>query len=397
MQAYRDMMMRMLRTATLSLTLLLTAGGAVASAAVLDEEQAEQLRSAQELYQQERYDAAAETLRELLEQQPTLGEGHRLLGHVYFEQGQHDQARQALTEALRHGTMTEDALARMVQIDLEAGRQTAALAGLRLLAIVTPNNTEYRLLQADVLARIGDSAEAAAIQTELLEADATDAELWARLANVHLQGDRPTDAAAALEQAHRLGMQRPEAARTLAALWNQQGNLDEALRWHELAIAMAGESADVDEHLQHAELLVALDEIDRAEGVVREVLPAIEEDEDRGRAEALLGWIADARDQADAAADHFAAALDHGLSNARIARAVATHYFNAERFADAARIVQQHTAPETRGHAMQRLLVLSLLSDADAASDERREAVQLYVEHHGMDEDARQWITQLRG
>ncbi|MEX2670651.1 MAG: tetratricopeptide repeat protein [Phycisphaeraceae bacterium] len=358
--------------------------------AAVTEEQARQLRAAQQRYQANEDAAAAESLETMLEADPTFAEAHRLLGFVRYRMGENDAARQAFVAAMAHGRLTVDQLGRLVEIDREAGRTVAMLNTLRMLIVLDPEEPSWRRLYAYTLTSIGATDEAEAVLRELATEDTTDADARLRLANLYMEQGRSREAAAALETAYHLGERSAEVAQNLAALWAEQQNYPAALTWHDRVIAATAEPSPT-MLLRRAELLLAVPE-DQAAAEIAEQVIGDEDEAIRRGAHVLLARIAMRQDDDETAAAHYAQAVEAGLNDAQVLTFLGAHHFNAGRYEQAAGYLAQRAEAEPLDRQASRFLVLSYL-----ANDQREQAGEVlrdHLEQYGMDDSSRRLLRE---
>jgi len=202
------------------------------------QEDTREMRRARSLYEEKKYREAASILEEVCREQSTYAEAHRLLGHTYYQLGRTDDARKALAQAVAHGRLTPDVLARLAQIDRQQNRTAALLAGLRLRMLVEPEDRAWCLLYADVLASAGGEDEAEQIYKAIIEADPAQPDTFVRLGNLYLRKGEYNEAIAAFETACHLGASNPRLPETIAELWFNAGDKRRALLWYERAIKL---------------------------------------------------------------------------------------------------------------------------------------------------------------
>jgi tetratricopeptide (TPR) repeat protein len=358
---------------------------------VMQDTPEQQILFAQEAYAAGRYAAAVQILDVTVDRRPDLADAQRLLGHSLAELGRPEPARAALSKALELGQWREDVLARLVELDRSAGRESDALNHLRLLTLIAPGEPAWRLLYADALSAAGSRQEAERELQTLIDQAPEQAEAYLRLGNLYLERGAPGEAATAYETAWQLGHAAPELPGTLAELWLSLGDVRQALIWHERADAQ-GKAPDPARRLRMAELRLSVGEL---EGAQRDVRTALESgaSADRARAEALLGRIAHARGDEDGALDHWIAATEGGLRNGDLYAYIGAALFNRQEYRRAARFLAEGIALGRNDASAMRFHALSLIHAGDRTA--AAAAVQRYLETFGLDDSARELIRNL--
>jgi len=352
------------------------------------QEDTRDMRRARSLYEEKKYREAASILEEVCREQPTYADAHRLLGHTYYQLGRTDDARKALAQAVAHGRLTPDVLARLAQIERRQNRTAALLAGLRLRMLVKPQDRAWCLLYADVLASAGGEDEAEEIYKAIIEAAPAQPDTFVRLGNLCLREGRHIEAISAFETACHLGESSPRLPETIAELWFNAGDKRRALLWYERAIKLQDKPAER-VRLRRAELLFWTEEFDKAEAAAR-LLANSENRGSAGKAYLLLGQIAMQRNRPEIAVAHWEEAVQAGMDEPQILAFLGSHYFNNGQYKKAADCLEKRLASGGLDKALLRYLIISLIRSGE---DERaRDEMQTYLEHYGLDDQAERLV-----
>jgi len=356
----------------------------------LSPEDAETLRLAQQQFDQRAFRQAVTLLRRFIVEHPDEGEAHRLLGHCYYELGRTKEARRAFVASIERGRMTADLLVRLVQIDREAGRVTEELGSLRALLMLDPADGTTRLLYADALLRAGAGNQATSELRHVLNDDPLNIDARLRLANLLMERGEHAAAAVMFQSAFHLGAKRPAIAQTIAELWVDMNDAQEALRWYN--VASQGDRIASPRSLRRAELLIAVGDFDRALEVLRPI--ASSADKKRAtQAELMLGRIAHQRGDVEATVAHWTRAIDNGANDTQLLAYLGAFHFNNKRYDVAARYLHAQVASDAETPATHRFLVISRLRSGDTTG--ARSEILRYVERYGFDEVAESMIAKL--
>jgi len=355
----------------------------------LAEENTTELRHAQKLYDDGKYQEAALALEEICKRQPTLADAHRLLGHAYYKLGRTDDARRALAQAVAHGRLTTDVLARLVQIDRQQNRNASLLAGLRLLMLIDSEDRAWDILYADDLESSGASAEAEHVYRRIIEDDPARGDVFVRLGNLYLRQHRNQEAAVAFVTACHLGESSPGLPKTIAELWFNAGDRRQALLWYERTLKLH-DAPPESLLLRRAELLLWAEEFDRAEAAA---LP-LAESSNRGlasKALLLLGQVAMQRNRPEEAVAHWEQAVQAGIAEPGILEFLGSHCFNSGQYGKAAGHLERRLTTGGPDKTLLRYLTISLIRSGE--HERAKAAIETYLEHYGLDESAEQLIS----
>jgi tetratricopeptide (TPR) repeat protein len=369
--------------------LLLSATGALAE----DVEPARALQQAQKQLNAEQYEQAVATLQSIIDQQPQNGEAYRLLGHARFEQGQTTQARRAFVNAMQWGRLTPAMLGRMVRIDRKQNQPLAAMGALKMLIWLTPEQSTWAVLYGQMLRDMQSLEAAAGVYDRLLETSPADAALMQRLGQVRLEQGQTAKARSLLSTAYYLGADTRELARLIGDLHAQMDQPNAALHWYDTAARQGEGPMSVDQQLRRARLLRRVGRVEAANRLLEDMLDRTNQAQ-RARVLRLLGHLAMDREASKQAAEYWQKAVAAGAEDASLLAFLGRHHFNADRYPQAARWLSRFIETGTRDQAMHRALIVSLLRTDQVTA--ARSAMQGYLKHFGLDNQAQQLIGQWR-
>jgi tetratricopeptide (TPR) repeat protein len=209
-------------------------------------------------------DRAIEQAQAAIVQWPRVGVLHVQLGLVQLAAGQRDAARRSFSEALHLDPTSIAALTALAEIDVRDGRAQAALARIDNQLRQQPGNGALLLLSARTHAAAGQPDRAEAMLRRLVQVEPSNLDAFAALGHFYLATgrmdaareqferlvpddkgagagtmvgmileaqNRNEDAQRAFERALETNPHAGVAANNLAWLYQEQGRLDEALRW----------------------------------------------------------------------------------------------------------------------------------------------------------------------
>jgi len=334
---------------------------------------------------------AAAILHSITKRRPDFADAHRLLGHAYSILGDRSKARAAFIDALAHGRLTSDVLARLVQLDRRAARTPSLLSLLRLLAITEPDNPSWQLLYGDLLAGARATEQARLVFETLRAKSPADPQIALRLGNLAL--GRGDDAAAALafEAAWTLGAQPAALPRTLAGLWQRLGEHRAALSWtRKILPKNAADGRNL--QLRRGTLLWRLED---ASAATAELLPLCKSGDPKlvRQAAMILGNIAQRAGQSELAVRHWSLAVEHGQSDPQLFRLLAQHHIKNKAWAAAATMLGRLGGVPERSRADRELQVRCLIRAKRQAA--AKAVLSELIEEHGIDEDIRQLLKEL--
>ncbi|MDF1661897.1 MAG: tetratricopeptide repeat protein [Planctomycetota bacterium] len=348
------------------------------------------LSKAQASLKAKRYPAAIKTLTALLKQVPNLTDGHRLLGHAYYDSGQLVKARSSFMTAFKQGCLESDVLGRLAKMDQDEKRFPSLVNLLRLLMITNPMDQSWRILYADVLLVMGELDEAEALFKQLIEAQPTRKDFYLRLGNLALRRGRLKDAATAYETAYHLGELGPKLPGTIAGLWYDLERWRDALAWYERAIVVEPKKAEAYQ-LRRGRLLVRIDELAQGQRVLKS-LSASKDKEKARSALLLLGQIAQRQGKTDVAVGHWIKAFEAGHRDGKLLKFLGLHYFKARDYKSARRYLSLIEAGSDDAVVLRALIAATLRSGDET---EARSQLKRYLGLFGLDKSARALIREL--
>lgn len=347
------------------------------------------LQKAQAALKAKRYSVAIKTLTDLLKQVPSLTDGHRLLGHAYYDSGQTKKAYGAFMRAFKQGCLESDVLGRLAKMEQDEKRFPSLINLLRLLMITNPMDQTWRILYADVLLVMGELDEAEALFKQLIAAQPTRKDFYLRLGNLALRRDRLKDAATAYETAYHLGELGKKLPGTIANLWYDLERWRDALAWYERAMVLEPKKAEFYQ-LRRGRLLLRLNELGQARRVLKGVSGSKDKDKARS-ALLLLGQIAQRQGKTDVAVSQWQKAFEAGHRDEKLLKFLGLHYFKARDYKSSRRYLSLIEGSEDA--VVLRALIAATLRSGDET--EARSQLKKYLELFGLDQSARALIREL--
>jgi tetratricopeptide (TPR) repeat protein len=382
-------MMRTLARLVLAAVLLAWAGPGLGQ---LDEGQAERLREGQARFEAGDFEAAAETLESLTEENPALADAHRLLGHAWRELGRIEDARRAFVESLRQGRLAPDTLSALAQIDRQRGRDPAVIVSLLGLTLLEPDDPQFAILAGQMLLQAGGADAARAIAGSVIERHPTSVDASRLLANAELQAGRAPQAIEALAAVYYLGAEEPDVARRIAELHFQQRAVAPAIAWYRRALATAADARPA-WRLRLAELLIADRRYDEARDLLVELREAEPEAVDRRTVYRWLGHVEQQRGHPERAADAWRAAVDHGLREPQVLGSLVRRALETDDAAALEKYIPLLAGQTPGSTATVRLVVLGHLKLNQPA--EATTAVRRHIEQVGLTDPTRNLLRQI--
>jgi len=353
-------------------------------------EDAKTLADAQLAHNAKEFDKALTLLTPLRAKYPDQADIPRLMAHSLFELGRLDESQKLVSTAIGLGRLTPDLVVRLAQFAEKKQDQIALVNVVRLLTILEPDNTNWRILYGNLLSEMEAYAESAQVYRALLDKQPASGELHLRLGNVQLQQQRLAEAAVTLEAAWRLGAAEPRLPRILASLWRQLDDPQQALAWTQLAVTLAGPEVEASLRLQLAQLFNDVEDFEQAQ---QQAIPLLELPDPQLRAQAhlLLGRLEARRDRLAEAMVHWEKAVALGVESSPLRITLGAYFYNHQDFVKAAQFLRQ-VVDEEDGRDEQRLrfLIVSLIRSQDQAG--AREYLTRYLERHGFHDESRTLI-----
>ncbi len=187
-------------------------------------------------FEQGRNDDALENFERAVELYPNFRDAHRNLAMVLVNLERFDEAQPHLVRALELGARDGLTLGLLGYVHLGAGRHQAALQAYRLAQLTMPEETQWKIGEAEALLELGDARATASIYGELLSAQPEDAAHWGRQAEAWLQLAEPEKAIANLEMVRRMGKLEAAGVISLGHLYLNATLLEDALACYRDAI-----------------------------------------------------------------------------------------------------------------------------------------------------------------
>jgi tetratricopeptide (TPR) repeat protein len=361
-------------------------------AAEVTAEDAQTLRAAQTAYDGEKYAEAVRLILPMQTKYPDNGDIPRMLTHAYFALEQFDKARDTALAAIGTGRLSPDVLGRIAQIDQRQDDRLSLLNVVRLLTVLDPENRQWRLIYADLLAASDALDESIGVYRALFAEEPDSANMALRLGSVLVKKKAADEAVKMLETAWHLGATDARLPTTIAGLWQELGDDRQALAWLERAAALT-DSPDADRQLQIGHLLWKLGEFDRAAQTAN-ALANSNDNATKSKAHVLLGRIAMDQKRIDEAVAHWQKAAAAGETGKELLAVLGAHYFNSGDYKTAAKVLRRVVDEEkSEDEPHLRFLISSLARSGDAKT--ARTYLRQYVERHGLNEEGRRLIRLL--
>lgn len=169
-----------------------------------------------------------------LELVPNFRDAHRNLAMVLVRAETCGEAEPHLIRAIELGAQDGLSFGLLGYCHLQAGRHAAALQAYRMAQMTMPAEIQWKIGEAECLLALDATREAESIFAALLEGRPTDTGLWLNQAQVWLQRDETTKAAANLEFVRRAKALNAPGLMTLGHLYFNGGLKERALgTWEE--------------------------------------------------------------------------------------------------------------------------------------------------------------------
>ncbi|HSV99986.1 MAG TPA: tetratricopeptide repeat protein [Sedimentisphaerales bacterium] len=195
-------------------------------------------------FQQEQFDAAAQSYQGALTKLPKFRSAIMNLGRVYLLQNQTDKAITLYQELVKDGQADADILLLLGHALLMQNHPVSAESAYRQSLLLRPKHADAMLGMAKSLMQQERYAEGLALVGEILQTDPTHAELWALRTNALLAMNANDRATRAIETAHRLGCADAEMLAALGDLYLHQDQPQDALRVYDEAFRTASPSVN---------------------------------------------------------------------------------------------------------------------------------------------------------
>jgi len=187
----------------------------------------------------ENLERAEERLRRAVEEDPTILEGHKMLGEVASRSQRYEEATEHFQRALALEADHKSSLFGLARAYQEMGRIDDALVGFRRLSELEPEQVGPLLAMADLYQAEGRHDDAIAALERTAEWDEPPAMALNRLGELLVDAGRGSEAEARFRRAIEVGAEIGQPYFNLAVLREERGDPDEALGLYEEAIERA--------------------------------------------------------------------------------------------------------------------------------------------------------------
>ncbi len=158
---------------------------------------------------------------------PNFRDAHRNLAVVYVQEEKWDDAESHLIRALELGARDGLTLGLLGYCHARKDRAAAALDAYRQAAMVQPQEEQWKSGQAQALQRLGNHEEAASLFQEMISKHPESIQNWLAQAESLIALEKPVEAIANLELAHRAGGLGASQTFSLGHLYLQNGLVDQ--------------------------------------------------------------------------------------------------------------------------------------------------------------------------
>lgn len=229
-------------------------------------------------FEEGKLEDAVENFEKAIELYPNFRDAHRNLAVVMIQQDEFEEAEPHLTRAIELGARDGATMGLLGYLHAVAGRHQPALQAYRLAQMTQPGESQWKVGEAQALLSLGDNAAAESLFDSLIQDEPENRDLWIRQSQLWFASERPENAIANLELAHRISPLVANEQITLALLYLGEELLEPAER-HALA-AIASESApDTDNVLDLTNFLVQTERWEMF-GRIAEAMQALEDLDD---------------------------------------------------------------------------------------------------------------------
>lgn len=171
-----------------------------------------------------------------LEVFPNFRDAHRNLAIVLVQQEEYERAVEHLSRALELGSRESVTMGLLGYCHAVKNHHQAALDAYRLAALTEPSQRQWKVGEAQALQALSRPQQASSIFQKLIDEDPSDLNLWLAQADNWIALERPHDAIANLEFAHRMGKLTAGATLSLGHLYLQNGLPELALQRYQSAL-----------------------------------------------------------------------------------------------------------------------------------------------------------------
>ncbi len=172
-------------------------------------------------------DKAIERFEEALALFPNFRDAHRNIAVVFVQEEKWDDAERHLIRALELGARDGLTLGLLGYCHARKDRAAAALDAYRQAAMVQPQETQWKSGQAQALQMLGNHKEAASLFQEMISTKPENIQNWLAQAESLIALEKPVEAIANLELAHRTGGLGASQTFSLGHLYLQNNLVDQ--------------------------------------------------------------------------------------------------------------------------------------------------------------------------
>ena len=195
------------------------------------------MKEATSLSVEGKVDEAIATVKEALDADPEIVEGHMLLGNFYKKKKRPQDAIAAYRDALARDNDNQNALFSLALAYKDEGRLDEARVGFERARELDPKNGKVLWQLADLWMRKGDSARAEAIITDGLERKVDEHRLLLKLGESRIEAKRFDEAERALKAALEKKPGLALAHFDLGLVYEGQGQIDKAIRSYQAELS----------------------------------------------------------------------------------------------------------------------------------------------------------------
>jgi tetratricopeptide (TPR) repeat protein len=186
------------------------------------------------LFQNERWQQAAASYRTAIRKFPDFRRAHKNLGLLELRQANYGTAIDSLTRALELGDVDGRSYGLLGYAHLQMQQPFPAAIAYRQATLIQPKVSDWQIGLVQSLMQTGRAAEAIALMDHLLNQQPARTDIWLLKANAWLSENNPTQAALAIEMAHRFGDKRERSHLLLGDIYFRD-NLPELALEHYMA------------------------------------------------------------------------------------------------------------------------------------------------------------------
>ena len=224
-------------------------------------------------YQKAEWDDAEAALQEAIAAYPAFRRAHRTLGLVLIRRERYVEAAETWQRVIALGGGDAQSYGLLGYAWLQQSHFASSLHAYRMARMFDPNRIDFRRGEAHALYSMGEYRQAIAMLDELIAQQPDNAEYWRLQANVFLQVEAFEQALINLEILRGLGQATADTLLLLGDLYLQQDLLDLALPVFEEALG-ADVPANPERVLRPLYALLAADRLDEAEQYLHQVQAA---------------------------------------------------------------------------------------------------------------------------